>query len=105
MALAPPTLELRNDEKPLFSIQGDLTSLGSLGAAQLTVTDQTVYRLEKTPLGEEIVASYPLYELDDPRIEDLVDASALVARFHDRDVELIRATSARALQISSAEKK
>src|SRR2546423_304613 len=105
MAVVPPALELRDDEKPLFTIQGDLTSLGSLGPANLTVTDQTVYRLEKTPLGEEIVSSYPLTELADPRIEDLVDASALIARHKDHDVELIRATSARALQISSAEKK
>src|SRR5437588_6602905 len=105
MAVVPPALELRDDEKPLFTIQGDLTSLGSLGPANLTVTDRTVYRLEKTPLGEEIVSSYPLTELADPRIEDLVDASALIARYKDHDVELIRATSARALQISSAEKK
>lgn len=105
MALAPTSLELPNDEKPLFSVQGDLTSLGALGAARLVVTGSAAYRFEKTPLGDEIVASYELSKLADPRVEDLVDASALVARYEGRDVELIRSTTAKALLVSSAQKK
>lgn len=104
MAIAPE-ITLAPNEQPLFTIQGDLTSLGSLGVARLVVTSTTVYRFEQTPLGEELASSYPIHSLSEARIEDLVDASALIARYGDHDVELIRGTSAKALHISSAQKK
>jgi ATP-binding cassette subfamily B protein len=105
MAVVPTSLELSADEKPIFTTQGDLTSLGTLGAASLVITASHAYRIEKTPLGEEAVATYELSELADPRIEDLVDATALIVRRGDHDVELLRATSARSLHISTAQKK
>jgi ATP-binding cassette subfamily B protein len=105
MALAPLTVELPENEKPLFSIQGDLTSIGALGVASLIVTSDQVYRIEKTPIGEEIIASYRLAELSEPRTEDLVDASSLIVRHGDHDVELIRVTNARSQHVSSAQKK
>ncbi|HEY3779619.1 MAG TPA: ABC transporter ATP-binding protein [Fimbriimonadaceae bacterium] len=105
MAIAPNSLELPSNEKPLFTVQADLTSVGSLGAASLVITQAMAYRIEKTPLGEEVVASYEISKLADPRVEDLVDATALIARYEDRDVELVRSTTAKALLISTAQKK
>jgi ATP-binding cassette subfamily B protein len=89
----------------LFFTQGDLRSTGALGASRLVVTSDEVRRLEGTPLGEELVVSYPLLELRNPRVEDLVDASALIADYQGRTVELLRTTSKRALQVAGAEKR
>ncbi len=88
-----------------FVTQGDLRSSGSLGASRLVVTDSEAKRYEGTPLGEELVDSYPLSELKNPRVEDLVDASALIADYKGSTVELIRTTSRRALQVAGAEKR
>jgi ATP-binding cassette subfamily B protein len=71
----------------------------------LVVTDSEAKRYEGTPLGEELVDSYPLSELKNPRVEDLVDASALIADYKGSTVELIRTTSRRALQVAGAEKR
>ncbi len=105
MAVVPKPTELPNDEEPIFTTQGDLTSLGALGPARLVITATKAYRVENTPLGEEVVASYDISRLSNPRIEDLVDASALIANYGDRDVELIRTTSGKAVLITSAQKK
>jgi ATP-binding cassette subfamily B protein len=105
MAVVPQPVELPTDEKQLFTIQGDLTSLGALGAAKLVITETTAYRIEKTPLGEDVVASYEIANLTNARVEDLVDAAALIANYLDHDVELIRTTSGKAVLVSAAQKK
>lgn len=103
--LSLDTLELPEQEPALFITQTDLTHLGTIGTAWLVVTSERVFRMEKTPIGEEMVASWPLSELSNVRIEDLVDASAVVARHKDVEVELIRGSSARSLHIASAQKR
>ena len=65
------------EEEQRFEVLGDLVSTGRLGSSRVVVTQDQVLRLETTPLGEEVVASYTLADLKDPRIEDLVDALAL----------------------------
>lgn len=105
MAVIPQTVNLPENERPLFTTQGDLTSLGALGNSYLVVTDTRVMRVENPPVGEEIIATYALEDLKDPRIEDLVDATALVARIGSTEVELIRATSSKSLQIATAQKR
>lgn len=99
------TVETAEKGEELFSTIGDLRTSGKLGASRLVVTKDEVRRLEGTPLGEELVASFPLKELRNPRIEDLVDASALIADQGNRTVELFRTTSKRALQVAGAEKR
>ncbi|RYG25170.1 ABC transporter ATP-binding protein [bacterium] len=89
------------EETERFSVEGDLRRDNSLGEARLRVTDRAVYRYEE----ERLVATYPLDGLAKPRIDDLVDATALVADFRGTPVELLRTTSKRALQIAGAEKR
>jgi ATP-binding cassette, subfamily B, bacterial len=92
-------------EDPLFQTKADLRKDGRIGTARLVVTADRAYRFESSPVGEELVDSYPLAELKNPRVEDLVDATALIADFQGRPVELIRATSKRALHVAGAEKR
>lgn len=93
------------DESPRFTTEGDLRHDNRLGSSRLVVTDRKVYRYQTTPTGEELVAEFDLDQLSNPRVEDLVDASALVAEFQGATVELIRSTSKRALQVAGAEKR
>ncbi len=88
-------------ESERFESEGDLRRDNALGASRLRVTDRAAYRYE----GEEIVETYPLEGLANPRVEDLVDASALVADYRGKPVELLRTTSKRALQVAGAEKR
>lgn len=99
---APP---IPADETPLFTTLGDLTSLGALGAARLVATGSHLYRIEATPAGEEIVAVYAIQDLSDPKVEDLVDATAISARQGDRYVELLRGTTGKTLIFANAHKK
>jgi ATP-binding cassette subfamily B protein len=92
-------------EETRFTTEGDLTFQGRLGESRLVVTDKAAYRIESTPLGDELLASFELSELKNPRIEDLVDASALVADYQGRTVELVRSTSKRSLHVAGAEKR
>ncbi len=92
-------------EDPLFTTQADLRHDGRIGASRLIVTATAAIRMEETPLGEETVAEYKLSDLTDPRIDDLVDATALIANHRGQPVELLRATSKRGLQIAGAEKR
>lgn len=103
--IVPPPLLVPESEETRFITQGDLTSFGRLGSSSLVVTDQNAYRIEKTPLGEEAVASYGIGQLSNPRIETLVDASALVADFDGKPVELLRVSAKRGLQLAGAEKR
>lgn len=93
------------DDPPLFTTQGDLTSLGALGAARLVASAENLYRIEQTPAGEEIVAVYRVADLADPKVEDLVDATAIKARLGEKWVELLRGTTGRALIFSNTQKK
>jgi len=93
------------DEQERFSTQADLRHDGKLGEGRLVVTDQRVYRYQITPIGEDLIASYELSKLSRPRLEDLVDANALLADYEGRPVELLRTTSKRSLQIAGAEKR
>jgi ATP-binding cassette subfamily B protein len=93
------------DDPPLFSTRGDLTSLGALGDAWLIATAENVYRIEQTPVGNEIVAVYRVSDLRDAKVEDLVDATALKARVGEKWVELIRGTTGRALVFANTQKK
>ncbi len=88
-------------ETERFETEGDLRRDNRLGISRLRVTDRAAYRYE----GDELVGTYPLADLSKPRVEDLVDASALVADFRGTPVELIRTTSKRALGVAGAEKR
>jgi ATP-binding cassette, subfamily B, bacterial len=105
VAVLPDTLNLPDSEHVLFVTPSDLTSRGALGHARLVVTDTSVYRYEKTPLGEEIIASWPVAELSDPQVETLVDASAIVAKLNGKRVELLRGTSSKSLLLAGAQKR
>lgn len=104
-------LDLLEQEQPdprqdaLFVTESDLTSSGRLGKAEIVVTKDQVIRFEQTPIGYEAVDSWTLSELEDPKVEDLVDASALVARYQGTIVELLRGTRARHRFLSAAEKR
>jgi len=93
------------EEKPRFVLVSDMLSNGRMGSSRLVVTDERVTRYERTPLGEEIVNSFALAELSEPRVEDLVDAVALVADVGPNRIELLRGTSRRGLAFSNAERK
>jgi len=92
-------------EETRFVTEADLRHDGALGASRLVVTDERVYRFETTPLGEQLVSSYELSKLVNPRLEDLVDANSLIADYQGSAVELLRTTSKRALQVAGAEKR
>ena len=92
-------------EDARFETIGDLRMDGRFGVSRLVVTDEAVYRYETTPIAEELIARYPLKELKNPRVEDLVDATALIADIENTPVELLRTTSRRALQVAGAEKR
>ncbi|WP_025229680.1 ABC transporter ATP-binding protein [Fimbriimonas ginsengisoli] len=92
-------------EETRFTAAADLRHDNRLGESRLVVTDRRAYRLESTPLGEDLLVSYELSELKNPRVEDLVDASALVADHQGSSVELIRATNKRSLIVAGAEKR
>ena len=90
---------------PIFSTEGDLRHDGQIGKSRLEVSATRVIRFEKTPIGEDAIAEYELRELSKPRTEDLVDATALIADYRGRTVELLRATNRKALALAAAEKR
>jgi ATP-binding cassette subfamily B protein len=93
------------EEEQRFEVLGDLVSTGRLGSSRVVVTQDQVLRLETTPLGEEVVATYSLEDIKNPRIEDLVDALALVAESNGETVELLRVTTRRGVLLSGAERR
>ena len=82
-----------------------MLSNNRLGSSRLVVTETQTLRYETTPLGEELVHSYQLADIKNPRVEDLVDAVALVADYGALKIELLRGTSRRGLALSNAERK
>jgi len=103
--LERPDSNLPEPEEERFVTVGDLRHDNRLGESRLVVTNRRVYRYESTPGGEELLAEYDLPGLQNPRLEDLVDATALVADREGAVVELLRATSKRSLMIAGAEKR
>lgn len=85
----------------LFVTESDLRHDSAMGASQLVVTEAEATVFEQ----EKVVARFMLAELANPRVENLVDASSLVADHKGLTVELLRSTSVRALQIAGAEKR
>lgn len=96
---------LPDAEEHLFSTQVDLRHDGRIGNSRLVATPQRVSRYETTPTGEQLIAEYEIDRLKNPRVNDLVDASALIADYDGTAIELLRGTSKRALQIAGAEKR
>jgi len=93
------------EEKPRFTLESDTLSNGRLGKSKLVVTDTHTLRYEVTPLGEELIASYELSAIKDPRVIDLIDAVALIAEIGPLRVELLRGTSRSGLAFSNAQRK
>ena len=98
MAGIIPVFEaLPEAEQALFVTEVDLTDGGAFGASYLVATPERVYRIQKTPIGEEVIGSWEVGRLRAPRVEDLVDATSLVAWHGDVEVELIRGAGTRGL--------
>lgn len=100
-----PTDGTSTQEEVLFEVESDLSHSGRFGAARLVVTETTALRYESTPMGDELVDSWPVAELHKPRTEDLVGAVALLAEHNGLTVELLRSTSGKSLMLAGAEKK
>ncbi len=93
------------EETLLFETHADLTGLGASGVARLVATESHLYRIEETPSGEEVLGVWIVSELDDVKVEDLVDATALVAHIGSRRIELLRGTTSKNLIFANAQKK
>lgn len=94
-----------NDADPSrIVVESDLDSRGLLGRTVLTLEDGKATRTEETPAGTSLVAEYTLTDLKNPRLEDLVDATAVIADLNGHSVELIRATNRQNLPLANLEK-
>lgn len=85
-------------------VVSDLDSRGRLGRTTLTLENGIATRTEQTPVGEETVGTFTILELKNPRLEDLVDATALVADLDGHSIELIRSTNRQNLPLANLEK-
>jgi ATP-binding cassette subfamily B protein len=103
--LLEPPQPSEEAHEPLFTTEADLRHDGRIGFSRLVVANGMVIRRQSTPAGDEDVAAYELSSLTNPRIEDLVDATALVADYEGRPVELLRGTSKHGLHLAGAEKR
>lgn len=104
-SILPSSATLPADQKQRFFVTGDLLSNGRLGSSRLVVSDTHAYRHEQTPLGDEVIGTYELASISNPRVEDLVDAMALVADQGGLRIELLRGTSRRGLALANAARK
>lgn len=102
-ALPDSVGKLIGGEVALFATSSDLTSLGALGAAWMVATREHVYCAEQTPAGMELIGVYRIADIQDPKLDDLVDALAITALHEGRRVEFIRGTTARRLPIVAAQ--
>lgn len=84
-----------------FTTEADLSLSGTVGKSRLIVTREAAYRLD----GERVAERIPLVEISSPKIENLVDSTALIVQRKGRSIELLRASSVRALQVAGAEKR
>lgn len=93
------------EEDRSIRVETDLDRYGRLGHSRLEILNGTARTFQKTPTGEELIEEHPVAELTNPRLEDLVDATALIADRNGGSVELIRATNRQNLALASAEKR
>ena len=104
--LSPPTSAPEDVHERLpIAVEGDLDTEGRLGRSRLLIENGEARRYQDTPGGEELVASYNVAELENPRLDDLVDATALVADKDGRAVELLRASNRRNGSLANAERR
>lgn len=103
--LIPQFVRLPESEVHQFTTEGDLTLDGRMGRAYLVVTDKGLYRYEDEGKAQVLKRQWELGALTNIRVEDLVDAAAVIASVGGADVELLRTSSARSLQIAAAAKR
>lgn len=84
----------------LLRLDSDLLHDGRFGASRLVVTEERVLREENTPGGWQTVTDVPRADLKDFKTEDLVDASALVAKQDGVRIELLRGSARRSVALS-----
>lgn len=84
-----------------FATESDLRPDGQIGFSRLVVTADEVRQEDRAGLCK----SYPLTQVANPRVEDLVDATALIADVDGVPVELLRATNKRSLMVAGAQKR
>ena len=102
--IIPKFEALPTEATALFTAEVDLNERGSFGTSCLVATPDFLYRIEKTPLGDDIVGKWEVSKLRAPRVDDLVDATALVAWYGDVEVELLRGTAGKVLILANAQK-
>src|SRR5688572_8612934 len=102
--IVPKFEALPTEAAALFTAEVDLNERGSFGTSCLVATADFIYRIEKTPLGDDIVGKWEVSKLRAPRVDDLVDATALVAWYGDVEVELLRGTAGKVLILANAQK-
>ncbi|MBS1720325.1 MAG: ATP-binding cassette domain-containing protein [Armatimonadetes bacterium] len=87
-------------QTPFYEVKGDLTAEGRFGRCSLTYDSGTVLCRQ----GDAEVAKFELDDLEDLKVETLVDAVALTAKVGALRVELLRATAVNLLAFSDAVK-
>ena len=104
MAISPIRQPASVDQA-LFTAEGDITADGRIGPARLVATPNTLLRLDLRPDGAETRLTLPLDGISDPRVEDLVDAVALVVNRDGQEFELLRSTAAHAPYLYAAQRR
>lgn len=92
-------------ERSVIAVEADLDTEGRLGFSRLLIEGGEARRYQATPGGEELVARYAVSELKNARLDELVDATALVADKDGRAVELLRASNRRNGSLANAERR
>ncbi len=100
-SIEPEPPDIDAPETVQFTAKGDLTRRGEIGTATLTITDRRILYRDSSGLEQ----AWPISEVRRPRIETLVDASALIADVGGLSVELLRSSSKRSLMLASVEKR
>lgn len=86
---------------PVIDALSDLTSDGRFGVSRLVSRDGYLERYD----GDVMIGRFDPASLREVKVEDLVDAQALTAQIGDERVELLRASTPKALVLSGLEKK
>lgn len=92
-----------------FTVQSDLTEGSVFGSSLLAASESRVWRVEAPPNrpldgDARIVASWDLADLSNFRYEELVDAGRILANFHGRPIELLKASAANSAFLAGAAK-
>lgn len=90
-----------NSTKPIVLLESDLNSLGHLGESRVLLSEGRVIVESE---GKE-TQTFAVSELTRPKSLDLVDSTALLVQKGNKQIELLRGTSARNLQFATAVKK